>query len=33
MKMPRIRIILLIPLSLFALVYIGAAVVLAMRDD
>jgi hypothetical protein len=33
MKMPRIRILLLTPLALFALVYIGAAVMLAMRDD
>ena len=33
MKMPRKRIILLIPLALFALVYVGAAVMLALRDD
>lgn len=33
MKMPRKRILLLIPLALFALVYIGAAVMLALRDD
>ena len=33
MKMPRKRIILLIPLALFALVYIGVAVMLALRDD
>ena len=33
MKMPRKRIILLVPLALFALVYIGAAVMLALRDD
>lgn len=33
MKMPRKRIILLIPMALFALVYIGAAVMLALRDD
>jgi hypothetical protein len=33
MKMPRMRIILLIPLALFVLVYIAAAVMLAMRDD
>jgi hypothetical protein len=31
--MPRKRILLLIPLALFALVYIGAAVMLALRDD
>ena len=33
MKMPRKRTLLLIPLALFALVYIGAAVMLALRDD
>jgi hypothetical protein len=33
MKMPRKRILLLIPLALFALVYISAAVMLALRDD
>jgi hypothetical protein len=33
MKMPRKRIILLIPLALFVLVYIAAAVMLAMQDD
>jgi hypothetical protein len=33
MKMPRKRIFLLIPLALFAMVYIGAAVMLALRDD
>jgi nucleoside-diphosphate-sugar epimerase len=33
MKMPRKRIILLIPVALFALVYIVAAVMLALRDD
>ena len=36
MKVPRkriIQLILLTPLALFALVYIGAAVMLAMRDD
>jgi uncharacterized protein YbjT (DUF2867 family) len=33
MKMPRMRTILLIPLALFALVYIGAAVMLALQDD
>jgi hypothetical protein len=33
MKMPRKRILLLIPLALFALVYIGGAVMLALRDD
>lgn len=31
--MPRKRTLLLIPLALFALVYIGAAVMLALRDD
>jgi putative NADH-flavin reductase len=33
MKMPRKRTILLVPLTLFALVYIGAAVMLALRDN
>jgi hypothetical protein len=33
MKLPRIRTILLIPLALFALMYIGAALMLALRDD
>jgi putative NADH-flavin reductase len=33
MKLPRIRTLLLIPLALFTLVYIGAAVMLAFRDD
>lgn len=33
MKMPRMKVILLVPLALFALVYIGAAVKLAFRDD
>lgn len=33
MKMPRKRTLLLIPLALFALVYIGVAVTLALRDD
>ncbi len=33
MKMPRKRILLLTPLALFALVYIGAAVMLALQDD
>lgn len=33
MNMPRKRTLLLIPLALFALVYIGAAVMLALRDD
>jgi hypothetical protein len=33
MKMPRKRILLLVPLALFALVYIAAAVMLALRDD
>ncbi len=33
MKMPRKRILLLAPLALFALVYIGAALMLAFRDD
>jgi hypothetical protein len=33
MKMPRMRILLLIPLGLFALVYLGAAAMLALRDD
>lgn len=33
MKMPRKRTLLLMPLALFALVYIGAAVMLALRDD
>jgi hypothetical protein len=33
MKISRTKIILLVPLALFALVYIGAAVVLAFRDD
>jgi hypothetical protein len=33
MKMPRKRILLLIPLGLFALVYLGAAAMLALRDE
>jgi len=33
MKKPRLKIILLTPVALFALVYIGAAVMLALRDD
>lgn len=33
MKMPRTRIILLTPLALLVLVYLGAAVMLALRDD
>jgi hypothetical protein len=33
MKLPRKRILLLIPLALFALVYIAAAVMLTQRDD
>jgi len=33
MKMPRKRILLLVPLALFALVYLAAAVMLALRDD
>jgi putative NADH-flavin reductase len=33
MKMPRKRTLLLVPLALFALVYIGAAVMLALRND
>ena len=33
MKMPRKRTLLLIPLALFALVYVGAAVMFALRDD
>lgn len=33
MKMPRMKIILLTPVALFSLVYIGAAVMLALRDD
>jgi hypothetical protein len=33
MKMPRKRTLLLIPLALFALVYLGAALMLALRDD
>lgn len=33
MKMPGKKLILLLPLALFALVYIGAAVMLAFRDD
>ena len=33
MKMPRKRTLLLIPLALFAVVYIGAAVMLALRND
>ncbi|HEU5138284.1 MAG TPA: hypothetical protein VFU13_24270 [Steroidobacteraceae bacterium] len=33
MKMPRKRFFLLVPLALFALVYIWGAVMLAMRDD
>jgi hypothetical protein len=33
MKMPRVRTILLVPLALFALFYIGAALMLAFRDD
>ena len=33
MKMPRKRTLLLIPVALFALVYISAAVKLALRDD
>ena len=33
MKMPRKKILLLTPLALFALVYIGVAVMLALRDD
>ena len=33
MKFPRLRTILLIPLALFALVYIAGAVTLALKDD
>ncbi len=33
MKFPRLRIILLTPLALFALVYIAGAVTLALKDD
>jgi hypothetical protein len=33
MKLPRLRSILLIPLALFALVYIAGAVTLALKDD
>jgi hypothetical protein len=33
MKFPRLRTILLAPLALFALVYVAAAITLALRDD
>ena len=33
MKLPRLKTILLVPLALFALVYIAAAVMLALKDD
>ena len=33
MKLPRLRTILLVPLALFALVYVAGAVMLALRDD
>jgi hypothetical protein len=33
MKIPRKRLLLLVPLILFALVYVGAALMLALRDD
>lgn len=33
MKMPRLRTILLIPLALFAMVYIAGAITLALKDD
>lgn len=33
MKLPRLRIILLIPLALFALLYVAGAVTLCLRDD
>lgn len=33
MKLPRLRTILLAPLALFALVYIGGAIALALQDD
>ncbi len=33
MKMPRLRTILLIPLALFAMVYIAGAIMLALKDD
>ena len=33
MKMPRKRILLLVPLALFAMVYIAGAVIFALRDD